>query len=141
MLSPGNSPGIIDIDGDLTIDGSDSDVIDDSYTPSGPDTVGTIQIEIGGTSAGPGETTTDDGYDQINVAGEVSLGGKLELVLVNYTDRHRELLESLSPRSIEVVELNLEEAFIEYTRGPKRSLPIFAGERSDAKSTGNKGAA
>jgi ABC-2 type transport system ATP-binding protein len=69
------------------------------------------------------------------------VGAKLELVLVNYADEHRELLESLSPRSIEVVELNLEESFIEYTRGPKRSLPIFAGDPSDAKSTGNKGAA
>ena len=54
---------------------------------------------------------------------------------------HRHLAESLSPRSIEVLELNLEEAFIEYTRGRKRSLPIFSGEPSDAESPGAKGAA
>ena len=68
-------------------------------------------------------------------------GKRLELVLVNYSDADRELLEGLSPRSLEVIELNLEEAFIEYTRGPKRSLPIFAGGESDAPSTGDKGAA
>ncbi len=66
---------------------------------------------------------------------------RLELVMVNYSDDDRERLEALSPLSLEVIELNLEEAFIEYTRGPKRSLPIFAGEESDAPSTGNKGAA
>ena len=69
------------------------------------------------------------------------VGKRLELVMVNYSDADRERLEALSPRSLEVIELNLEEAFIEYTRGPKRSLPIFTGEESDAPSTGNKGAA
>ena len=69
------------------------------------------------------------------------VANKLELVVVNYSDADRERLEALDPRSLEVIELNLEEAFIEYTRGPKRSLPIFAGEESDAPSTGNKGAA
>jgi ABC-2 type transport system ATP-binding protein len=66
---------------------------------------------------------------------------KLELILVGYGDEHRRLAESLSPRSIEVVELNLEEAFIEYTRGPKRSLPIFAGGPPDAEDAGVQGAA
>lgn len=69
------------------------------------------------------------------------IGKRLELVMVNYGDADRERLEALSPRSLEVIELNLEDAFIEYTRGPKRSLPIFAGEEPDAPSTGNKGAA
>ena len=69
------------------------------------------------------------------------VGSKIELVIVGYDDEHRRLAESLSPRSIEVLELNLEEAFIEYTRGPKRSLPIFAGEQSDAKSIDRQGAA
>ena len=41
---------------------------------------------------------------------------------------HRRLFESLDPRGIEVIEFNLEDAFIEYTRGPRRSLPIFAEE-------------
>ena len=66
---------------------------------------------------------------------------RLELVLVGYNDEHRRLAESLSPRSIDVLELNLEEAFIEYTRGPKRSLPIFAGGPPDAEDAGTQGAA
>jgi len=70
-----------------------------------------------------------------------TIGSKLELILVGYSDEHRRLAESLSPCSLEVLDLNLEEAFIEYTRGPKRSLPIFAGELSDAEDTGAKGAA
>jgi len=66
---------------------------------------------------------------------------RLELILVGYREEHRRLAESLSPRSIDVVELNLEEAFIEYTRGPKRSLPIFAGGPPNAEDAGTKGAA
>ena len=31
---------------------------------------------------------------------------------------------------VEIVELNLEDAFIEFTRGPRRSLPIFSKNRS-----------
>ena len=69
------------------------------------------------------------------------VGSKLELVVVGYDDEHRRLAESLSPKSLEVVELNLEEAFIEYTRGSKRSLPIFAGDSSNDENTGTKGAA
>ncbi len=43
-------------------------------------------------------------------------GRRLELVFVGYGGRHREAAESLHPLSIDVVELNLEDAFIEYTR-------------------------
>jgi ABC-2 type transport system ATP-binding protein len=56
------------------------------------------------------------------------VGRKLELVLVGFSDEHRQLFESLHPRNIEVIDFNLEDAFIEYTRGPRRSLPIFATE-------------
>ena len=70
-----------------------------------------------------------------------TIGSKLELVIVGFDDDHRRLMESLEPRVLEVFELNLEEAFIEYTRGPKRSLPIFVGEQSDDKSTVSQGAA
>ncbi|MHB9067992.1 MAG: choice-of-anchor Q domain-containing protein [Pirellulaceae bacterium] len=84
VLSPGNSPGIITIDGDLVLDASDSDIIDDDYVPSGSDTVGTIQIEIGGLNPGPGTSpNTDDGHDQIRVTGNVFLGGTCEIVLIN----------------------------------------------------------
>ena len=46
----------------------------------------------------------------------------LEAVIVGYSDEHRRLAESLSPRVLEVVEMNLEDAFIEYTRGPRRAF-------------------
>jgi ABC-2 type transport system ATP-binding protein len=69
------------------------------------------------------------------------VGVKLELVIVGFKEEHRRLAESLAPRSLEVVEMSLEDAFIEYTRGPRRSLPIFVGEQSHAESAGRKGAA
>ncbi len=70
-----------------------------------------------------------------------AVGTDLELVVVDYSQEHQQLAESLQPRSIELVELNLEEAFIEYTRGPRRRLPIFAGEETDDQSIGHQGAA
>jgi ABC-2 type transport system ATP-binding protein len=69
------------------------------------------------------------------------VGGGLELVLVGYDDAQREAVESLDPSSITVLDLNLEDAFIEYTRGPRRSLPIFATENQNAQSARDQGAA
>lgn len=57
-------------------------------------------------------------------------GQQLELVIVGFGPAQREVLESLGPRAIDVIELNLEDAFIEYTRGPRRELPLFAQEVS-----------
>ena len=68
-------------------------------------------------------------------------GRRVELILVGYGDQQRRLVESLDPLSIEVVDLNLEDAFIGYTRGPRRSLPIFAREEADVESPGVQGAA
>lgn len=68
-------------------------------------------------------------------------GSNLELVLVGYNDAQREAVEQLEPRSIVVLDLNLEDAFIEYTRGPRRSLPLFATEIEDAQSAHSQGAA
>jgi len=42
----------------------------------------TLEIEIGGTTPGPGDPA-DDGYDQINVSGEASLEGTLQVSLIN----------------------------------------------------------
>ena len=79
--------------------------------------------------------------------GDWRVGTRRELVFVGYGPRHRAAIEALSPRSVEIVELNLEDAFIEYTRGPRRSLPIFSqnqgelqGGRSN-ESVGVEGAA
>ena len=54
-------------------------------------------------------------------------GRRRELIFVDFGDEQRQIAERLSPAplAIDVVELNLEDAFIEYTRGPKRSIPIF----------------
>src|SRR5882757_2947076 len=69
------------------------------------------------------------------------IGSSLEMVLVGYDDEQREAVEALQPLSIEVLDLNLEDAFIEYTRGQRRSLPLFATELEDAESTRDQGAA
>jgi ABC-2 type transport system ATP-binding protein len=56
------------------------------------------------------------------------VGNRLEVVLLGYGARQQHLVESLSPESIDVLELNLEDAFIEYTRSSRRSLPLLAVE-------------
>lgn len=67
------------------------------------------------------------------VVSEVVKGNHLELIIANYSDEHRRVAESLDPVSIEVVEMNLEDAFVEYTRGDRRALPIFTeNQLSDA---------
>jgi ABC-2 type transport system ATP-binding protein len=58
------------------------------------------------------------------------VGNRLEVVLVDYGALQQHLIESLDPVSIEVLEMNLEDAFIEYTRGPRRSLPLLAVDNS-----------
>jgi ABC-2 type transport system ATP-binding protein len=62
------------------------------------------------------------------------VGRRRELIIVGYSEEHRRLAESLDPRAVDVIELNLEDAFIEYTRGPRRAMPIFMGEVCDAQS-------
>ncbi|MFO0842782.1 MAG: ABC transporter ATP-binding protein [Gemmataceae bacterium] len=64
------------------------------------------------------------------------VGTRRELVFVGYGPAQRAAVEALGPRRVEVVELNLEDAFIEYTRGPRRSLPVFSGGQSDASVAG-----
>ncbi len=80
-LSPGHSPGIITIDGDLTVSAGDADLLapepPDSLT--GADTVGLIDIEI----AGIGAAGDPDGYDQIIVTGNAALGGTLRISLLD----------------------------------------------------------
>jgi len=64
------------------------------------------------------------------------VGRNLEAIIVGFNEEHRRLVESLNPRRMEIIELNLEDAFIEYTRGPRRALPIFSGESNDVQSIG-----
>ncbi len=56
------------------------------------------------------------------------VGRKLELIVVGYNGEHRLLFDSLKPRGVEVIDFNLEDAFIEYTRGSRRGLPVFSEE-------------
>jgi ABC-2 type transport system ATP-binding protein len=75
------------------------------------------------------------------------VGTRRELVFVGYGPPQRAVVEALAPKRVEIVELNLEDAFIEYTRGPRRSLPIFSGSPVDSQggqadeSVGAQGAA
>ena len=59
------------------------------------------------------------------------VGRSRELIIVGYNEEHRRAAEALGSRAIDVIELNLEDAFIEYTRGPRRGLPIFTGETAN----------
>lgn len=53
---------------------------------------------------------------------------QLELIIVGFGDEQRAIIEGMSPRSFSVTELNLEDAFIEYTRGPRKAMPSFNTE-------------
>ena len=69
------------------------------------------------------------------------VGTRRELVFVGYGPRQRAAVEALAPRRVEVQELNLEDAFIEYTRGPRRSLPLFHGTQDgESGGQGHEGA-
>jgi ABC-2 type transport system ATP-binding protein len=59
------------------------------------------------------------------------VGGHLELVVVGLGDEHHAWFASRRFREVETVEFNLEDAFIEYTRGPRRSLPVFVQEEGE----------
>jgi ABC-2 type transport system ATP-binding protein len=69
------------------------------------------------------------------------VGVTLELIVVGFGAEQRQVCESLEPRAIDVIELNLEDAFIEYTRGPRRALPVFVTENRDVETIGAQGAA
>ena len=61
-------------------------------------------------------------------------GMQLEIVVIGWGEEQEAVLQSLEPRWFDVTAMNLEDAFIEYTRGPKRSLPIFATGASHVES-------
>jgi ABC-2 type transport system ATP-binding protein len=73
--------------------------------------------------------------------GDWQIGTRRELVFVGFGPRQRAAIESLSPARVELVDLNLEDAFIEYTRGPRRPLPQFAGVPIDDENARDQGAA
>jgi len=59
---------------------------------------------------------------------ERQIGGRLELTIVGYGDEQAGIVESLGASSIDVDEMNLEDAFIAYTRDPAPPLPTFKWE-------------
>ncbi len=70
------------------------------------------------------------------------VGRRLELVIVNFGPDQRQVVESLAPLAWDVVGLNLEDAFVDYTRGPRRSLPVFGEEAPEPQpSNSDRGAA
>jgi ABC-2 type transport system ATP-binding protein len=70
----------------------------------------------------PGPPPPFPGCEGLVSAREV--GRRMELVIVNFGDPQREVIESLAPASWDVLEMNLEDACIEYTRGPEGSFPV-----------------
>lgn len=56
------------------------------------------------------------------------VGTRLELVLVDFDETHQAYVNSLSPVTQDILELNLEDAFVEYTRGARGIMPSFARE-------------
>src|SRR5262249_26981478 len=68
-------------------------------------------------------------------------GTRRELVFVGYGPQQRAAIEALSPHKVEVADMNLEDAFIEYTRGPRRSLPSFFQGGPEDESARVEGAA
>jgi ABC-2 type transport system ATP-binding protein len=88
----------------------------------------------------PGQPPAFPGCSGLVQAWEV--GRRLELVIVNFGAEQRQVVESLKPLAWDVVSLNLEDAFVDYTRGPRRSLPVFGEETAESQpSTSDRGAA
>ena len=74
----------------------------------------------------PGQPPAFPGCEGLVQAWQV--GHRLELVIVGFGEPQRRVIESLAPLAWDVVGLNLEDAFVDYTRGPRRSLPVFGEE-------------
>ena len=70
------------------------------------------------------------------------VGRRLELVIVDFGPEQQQVIESLVPLTWDVAGLNLEDAFVAYTRGPRRSLPVFGDKpTTDPEITSDRGAA
>lgn len=59
-------------------------------------------------------------------------GTRLELVFVDFGEVHQAYIDSLSPIAQDIMELNLEDAFVEYTRGARGVMPSFVREVAHA---------
>jgi ABC-2 type transport system ATP-binding protein len=61
---------------------------------------------------------------------DTQVGPRRELVFVGFGPEQQAAIEDLAPRHLEIIEMNLEDAFIEYTRGARRPLPMLREEHS-----------
>ncbi|MEZ6055810.1 MAG: ABC transporter ATP-binding protein [Planctomycetaceae bacterium] len=69
------------------------------------------------------------------VVSDRTAGNRREMVIANFGDEHRSAIDTLGAKVVEVLEMNLEDAFVEYTRGARKSLPDFTRrERQPATS-------
>ncbi|MFT5327371.1 MAG: ABC-2 type transport system ATP-binding protein [Planctomycetaceae bacterium] len=62
------------------------------------------------------------------LASWAQIGNRLELVFVDFGEAHQSYIDTLSPVTQDVLELNLEDAFVEYTRGARGIMPSFVRE-------------
>lgn len=62
------------------------------------------------------------------LASWAQIGNRLELVFVDFNETHQSYVDSLEPTTQDVLELNLEDAFVEYTRGARGIMPSFVRE-------------
>ena len=62
------------------------------------------------------------------VIGSRQMGTRLDVVFAGYTAQHEASIRALEPKRGELVDLNLEDAFIEYTRGNWKPLPMLGGD-------------
>jgi ABC-2 type transport system ATP-binding protein len=66
--------------------------------------------------------------DCAGLVSQRQIGGKLEVIFVGYDSEQSAVAASLGAVSVEVIQMNLEDAFIAYTRGETRPLPSFEQE-------------
>jgi len=62
------------------------------------------------------------------LASWAQIGNRLELVFVDFNEAHQSYIDSLEPATQDVLQLNLEDAFVEYTRGARGIMPSFVRE-------------
>lgn len=66
--------------------------------------------------------------DCAGLASWAQIGNRLELVFVDFNETHQSYVDSLEPTAQDVLQLNLEDAFVEYTRGARGIMPSFVRE-------------
>lgn len=66
--------------------------------------------------------------DVPGLVGDWKVANRRELVFAGYGETQKRAVEAMEPKKIWTVDLSLEDAFIEYTRGKRKPLPLWQGE-------------